>query len=104
MKNDLCEKCGIGIEESPGGCGCRDKLYEKCKPRGDQSKTALHWISVKDRTPKLGEGVGYTYDGKYIRRDIYYSGYNGSWESENSLGYYITENVTHWAELPEPPK
>ena len=30
---DLCEYCGIGIEEAPGGCGCKT---EACK-------TALHY-------------------------------------------------------------
>ena len=56
MCNDLCEKCGIGIEEAPGGC-IRIGCPLKCK-------TAVQgWISVKERLPKLGESVGYTYVG-----------------------------------------
>lgn len=62
------------------------------------------WIKCTDRLPKNGESVGYTFDGKNIRHDISYPGFNGSWESENSLGYYISEkNVTHWMPLPAPP-
>lgn len=30
MKSDLCEKCGIGIEEAPGGCGCDKYYYAEC--------------------------------------------------------------------------
>jgi len=64
------------------------------------------WISVKDRLPRLGVGerVGYVYDGKNIRTDVYFPGYNGRWESENALGFYINENsITHWIPLPKPP-
>lgn len=62
------------------------------------------WISVNDRLPNFGERVGYTYDGKYIRIDVYYPGFNRSWESENSLGYSIDEkNITHWMPFPKKP-
>lgn len=41
MKNDLCKKCNVGIEEAPGGCGCSkceiDKAFEK-----SQCKSVLH--------------------------------------------------------------
>lgn len=35
MKNDLCENCGVGIEEAPGGCGCKIEC-----------KTALHKVDI----------------------------------------------------------
>lgn len=64
----------------------------------------MEWISVKDRLPNPGERIGYTFDGSQIRHDVYYPGYNGSWESENSLGYFINENnITHWMPLPAKP-
>jgi hypothetical protein len=64
----------------------------------------MEWIDVKERLPTKGESVGYTWDGKRIRHDVTYPGYNGSWESENSMGWYIDEkNVTYWMPLPEPP-
>ncbi len=64
----------------------------------------MNWIKIEDRLPKKGESVGYTYDGKSIRRDVYYLGFNGTWESENSAGWYITEiNITHWLPMPEAP-
>ncbi len=65
----------------------------------------MEWINVKDRIPGHRERVGYTFDGKSIRTNVYYPGYNGFWESENSLGYYVDEkNITHWMPLPQPPK
>jgi Protein of unknown function (DUF551) len=65
----------------------------------------MEWISVKDRLPDKGEEVGYVFDGKNIRRDVYAPGFNGKWETENSMGWYVTvENITHWMPLPEPPK
>ena len=63
------------------------------------------WISVEDRLPRKNESVGYTFDGKKIRQDVYYPGYNGSWESEDDMGYCIDEkNITHWIPFPEAPK
>lgn len=64
----------------------------------------MEWISVKDRLPK-NESVGFVFDTeKGIRRDVYFSGFNGSWESENTLGYYVDEkNISHWMTFPTPP-
>jgi len=65
----------------------------------------MEWIKCSERLPKKGESVGYTFDGKNIRHDVGYPGFNGAWESENSAGWYVTEkNITHWMPLPEPPR
>ncbi len=64
----------------------------------------IEWISVKDRLPEKGQSVGYTFDGKSIRHDVVYPGYNGAWESENSIGWYLNEtSITHWMPIPNPP-
>lgn len=64
----------------------------------------MEWIKVEDRLPKYGELVGYTFDGKNIRRDVYYPGFNKSWESVNSEGFYVSENnITHWIPIPGVP-
>lgn len=62
------------------------------------------WISVKERLPSEDEVVGYVFDGKDIRTDVFYPGYNNSWESCNSLDFYVDEkNITHWMPLPKKP-
>ncbi len=62
------------------------------------------WIKCSDKLPQKNELVGFSFDGKTIRKDIYYPGFNGDWESVNSAGWYISEkNVTHWMPLPNPP-
>ena len=66
---------------------------------------SMEWVKCSDRLPTQGESVGYTYDGKSIRHDVSYPGYNGSWESENSIGFYVDErNITHWMPLPQLPE
>lgn len=97
MKNDLCEKCNVGIEECPGGCGC---------------KTALHWISVKVKPPTYkdilvtdGEKcwVAQTVD----HTDVFLASHPDYKRMEkNQFGCpYITySKPTHWMELPEIPK
>lgn len=63
------------------------------------------WIRVKDRLPRKVESVGYVFDGKDVRSDVYYPGFCGSWESENGIGWYTYEkNITHWMEIPKPPE
>lgn len=62
------------------------------------------WINCNDRLPALNQSVGYTFDGVNIRTDVYHHGDNGSWEYENSLGYYVSVNVTHWIPRPKPPR
>jgi Protein of unknown function (DUF551) len=69
----------------------------------DTIRVKMEWISVKDRLPNKNESIGYVFDGKEIRHNVYYHGFNGSWESENSLGYYVDENITHWMPLPNIP-
>jgi len=41
MKNDLCEKCGVGIEEAPGGCGCKTAL--------DDHSLSIYWHPDKKK-------------------------------------------------------
>lgn len=43
----------------------------------------MEWISVKDRLPDKGESVGYVFDGKNIRYDVYAHGFNGGWETDS---------------------
>lgn len=75
-------------------------MNEKCKCCGRED-----WISVKDRLPNRNERVGYTFDAKKgIRNDVYFPGYNGSWESENALDFSIDEfNILYWMKFPERP-
>lgn len=65
----------------------------------------MEWISVKERLPQSGHRylvvceigmctADYDYYGDWI-------GDNCAVESESSPSY---ESVTHWCELPEPPK
>jgi hypothetical protein len=62
------------------------------------------WIKCSDRLPSKNESVGYVFDGKSIRSDVYYSGFNGSWEKKNSLGFYEdVKGITHWTPYPEIP-
>jgi hypothetical protein len=63
----------------------------------------MEWISVKDKLPRKNERVGYVFDGKEIRYNVYYNRFNGIWESENIFGYYVNENITHWMRLPNIP-
>ncbi len=65
----------------------------------------MEWIKCSDRLPKHNEQVGYVYDGEKIRRNVHYYGFNGSWETENSLGFYVeVPYVTHWMLYPDKPK
>jgi hypothetical protein len=61
----------------------------------------MEWISVKDKSPEEGVTV-LTWDGSYIRTaEILY-------KIEKSItwldGGVCFEHVSHWMELPEPPK
>ena len=69
------------------------------------NQLTMEWIKCSERLPGKNESVGYTFDGKDIRNDVYYPGFNGNWESENSIGFYVNEdNITHWMPLPPVPK
>jgi hypothetical protein len=93
------------------GCFCSEILRRMIEGTWELKRCQPIWISVKDRLPKQKEFVGYTYDGKNIRRDVYYNLFSGTWESDDrtgwhslAMGWYKEEqNTTHWMELPEPP-
>lgn len=65
----------------------------------------MEWISVKDRLP-LKECVGYVYDGKIIRDDVYFERSEHKWEIHHKLDHCIdiTDSITHWMPLPNPPE
>lgn len=56
------------------------------------------WISVKDRLPEDEREVLVVYCGEGIK-DVHMSWYEGDEFGWATLGY-----VSHWMELPEPPK
>ena len=65
-----------------------------------QGEFFANWISVNDRLPdKKGDYLIYNTDG--IVWPYYYDPSVNEWF--NSLGY-ITDCVTHWMPLPEPPR
>ena len=80
----------------------------------DNGVTVREWISVKDRLPdkdgcyivtacdewcSCGEGIWY--DTVVIEAEHY----KGEWSwNENGTEYDITDLVTHWQPMPQPPK
>ena len=76
--------------------------------------TVQEWISVEDRLPDKDEcyivtacdegcscGVGIWYDTVVIEAEYY----KGEWSwNENGTEYDITDLVTHWQPMPNPPK
>ena len=76
--------------------------------------TVQEWISVKDRLPdkdgcyivtacdegcSCGDGIWY--DTVVIEAEYY----KGEWSwNENGIEYDITDLVTHWQPMPQPPK
>lgn len=74
----------------------------------------LNWISVKDKLPKengnyiiyapdenspVGEGLWY--ENVVVVAEYAFGGW---WWYENNDDYDITDIVTHWMPLPEPPR
>ena len=60
--------------------------------------TAQGWISVKDRLPDTCVCVLVHYDDGNMLVDAI--GSDGEWMDED----FIYGNITHWMQLPEPPK
>lgn len=59
------------------------------------------WISVEDRLPELGERVLVWLP--YVATEAYRKG--DCWVRHNSnLEDYMGAKVTHWMQLPEPPR
>ena len=65
----------------------------------------MEWISVKDRLPELEEDV-LAYDPSLESISVGYLsaflGHNPTWVID--FGQSISDCVTHWMPLPEPPK
>ena len=79
----------------------------------DKSPTENEWISVKDRLPnKDGEYLCYRYSavvGGHCDLLRYGTIYDNDKERtfyffDSDYGDVEAQNVTHWMELPEPPK
>lgn len=71
------------------------------------------WISVKDKLPKEnGTYIVYTHDGNSATGWIWYDDvvvvaeytFGIWWWCENGNDFDITNNVTHWMPLPDPPQ
>lgn len=72
----------------------------------------LNWISVKNKLPKEnGTYIVYIHDGKLANGQVWFDAVVGVadytfgiWWCENDNDFDITNNVTHWMPLPEPPR
>ena len=72
----------------------------------------MKWISVKDRLPKLRQEVLVWYDNgyevaylqKFEPPKLQYPQFNNVEMFEWCFGDFEDFDVTHWQELPEPPK
>lgn len=68
-----------------------------------QMEDMMDWISVKDRLPEIYERVIYYVPGW----GIYYGNRqeDDTWDAPDVFGPpWLSESVTHWMPLPEPPK
>lgn len=72
--------------------------YEAAKDEMNSSKKLDSWISVEERLPEDEREVLVVYCGEGIK-DVHMSWYEGDEFGWATLGY-----VSHWMELPEPPK
>lgn len=80
----------------------------------------MNWIDVKEKLPELKQGLVeitsgpvLVYRAKYKKLSIalyesWYTDYETeqpvfSWKTDCSEGWDITDEVTHWMPLPEPP-
>ena len=79
--------------------------------------TVQKWIPVTERLPEkdgdyivykkrgLYEVLGFAKDGRKIHKYDFARDWKNVWYSYDSeYGYCTTDSVTHWMELPEPPK
>jgi hypothetical protein len=102
-ENDDCQSCII--TDPNGNCkyGCiADKLIANGVTFAKDNNVPSKWISVKDRLPEKCEPVLVCFDfmgGKAVKASDRY-GKNGLLWSGIPCG----GKVTHWMELPEPPK
>lgn len=72
------------------------------------------WISVKDKLPnENGTYIVYTHDGKLANGWVWFddavvvADYTFGmwwWYNKNGIDFDITDIVTHWMPLPEPPR
>lgn len=69
----------------------------------------MKWISVKDRLPKKQYYTDCHFNNLNIRYIVYNGKYViiGHWKENkfyNTSNAHPLKNITHWMELPEPPK
>lgn len=73
----------------------------------------LNWISIKDKPPKeSGTYIVYTHEGASAKgwvwcgNTVVVADYTFGiwWWHKNGNDFDITNNVTHWMPLPEPPR
>jgi|688.fasta_scaffold1266571_1 hypothetical protein len=64
----------------------------------DVSKVMLQWISVSDRLPENDREVLVVLNGESYK-DVHVS-----WHDGEEFGWATTGYVSHWMELPAPPK
>ena len=88
-----CEYCGwrSPAVHGPGKKG-KDAAYDKAMKRYAENP----WISVKDRIPEHENEYLVCLDDGFIAATAWI---DGEWELWADAG-----NVTHWQELPKPPK
>ena len=100
---DVREKLAELIESARyWGSNTSEEIAEKLIANG---VTVQEWVSVKDHTPKekgcyLIAG-NHWWDGKPVAREAFWNG--DDWLSCYDNGN-ISRGVTHWMQLPKPPK
>lgn len=116
------EKLSELLIDSPGLStlfGSREEFAENADWLIANGVTIQKWISVKDRLPneddkyfvfkKTAFGcwcdvLGFAKDGRKISRYDFGDQWKNVWYYYDSeYGYGVSENVTHWMPLPEPP-
>jgi len=95
----------IGLERYPNGCYCNpeaENMYLSwCAAKSHATQSA--WISVEDKLPELNKEVLVVWtDGVFgfaTRIETKYHEERWNWETAA-----LSETITHWQPLTEPPK
>ena len=62
------------------------------------------WISIEDKLPEIEQSV-LVWMGNWLGDLMWVRTYKGNGEWEDEYGYWQKdEPITHWMELPKPPK
>ena len=69
----------------------------------DNGVTVQEWISVKDRLPEPGKQV-LIYSRYDFCESAFYIGVPGKWRVTWNHEMLDADSVTHWMQMPEPPK